>query len=221
MQSTLYEQLAAAQAIVKAHGDTQEKLSAALARSGAETRRLEALKKVAVDAAEHAAKIGALFHMGEATDKDVKAANEAAHDAMVTAGGADHAIKRLNREAELISERYHASHPAAVAAQEVCNQLRAHILLESTNEAAVKYRAAVTATHGALVHLLGHEEALKRTGTGSSFTPRYPHGLEVPAFPSLPAFAGNLGWSLVMPVGSLAAAADAVMRSLGTNGKPL
>lgn len=224
MQSNLREQLATAQATVKTHADNQKMLSTAQARAGNEARRLEAMKKVAVEAAEQAAQVGAAFHMGEATERDVKKANEAAHDAMVAAGGADHAIKRLNREAELISERYHASHPDAVAAQNVCNQIRAAILLESADEAAMTYLEKARAMRDALFELMAHGKALERVQESASFTQHYPQVVQVPSFPGLNAFKPNQQWQMALPVNDVAklmAAADAVMRKLGTDGKSL
>ena len=224
MQSSLYEQLAAAQATLKTHADTQQKLSQAQARAGTEIRRLEKLKVVAKEKAEAAAQVGARRLMGEATDKEAEDAAQAAHDALLEAAGVDHAVNRLNRESELVSERYQAAVPEAVAAQNVCNQIRVAILLESADEAAAVYLQAANAMRDALVTLLAHAKALERVQPNTAFTVQYPHSVDVPAFPTLNAFKPNPHWRMALPVGDaakLTAAADAVMRKLGTDGKPL
>ena len=215
MQSTLREQLAAAQAIVKTHADNQQKLAQAQARMGAEIRRLEKLKVAVKVAAEAAAQVGARRVMGEATDAEAEAASQAARDALMEAAGVDHAVQRLTRESELISERYLAAAPAAVPAQNACNQIRATILMESAEEAGAVYLKAANAMRDALVTLLAHAKALDGVQAGSSFAPHPTHWVRLPS---------NQHWQSDLPVADpakLAAAAGAVLRSLGTNGKPL
>ena len=215
MNTTLQEQLVAAQAEVKTHADEQTKLSQASAKIVTAIQAVEARKRAAHEATENAAQIGARRILGEASDRDAELANAAAAAARAAAAGADEAIAQLNRENELISARYQASVPRAAAAQNVCNQLRAAVITDAANCAAQEYMAAARAMADALVKLLAHARALDRIPNSSNFAPYRPQVVELPAFPGLKAFDGQAGHRLVIGVSDAATLdheANAVLR---------
>ena len=224
MPTTLKEQLAAACAAFKPHAEEQTRLSEASAKINAEIRRLQKLKRDAEEAAEHSAQVGARRLLGEATDEEAQAARDASEAASREAEGVDRALAQLNREHELVHVRYQAAVPQGVAAQNVCNQLRAAILMEEADRAAEEYVAAAKAMCDALVKVLGCSKAMERVPGGQGFAPRPVERVELPAFPALTTFRPSPHQSFVVAVGSpssVGEAADSVLRRLRAEGVQL
>jgi hypothetical protein len=221
MDNSLKEQLAAANAAFQPHVEEQTRLSEASRKIGDEIRRLQGLKREAEAAAEASAQVSARRHLGEATDAEADAARAEADRAAAEAEGADRAITQLNRENELVNARFQASIPQAAAAQNVCNQLRAAVLLEDADRAAVEYLESVQAMGAALVRLLGYSKALERIQGAQPFAQRVTERIELPAFPALAAFRPNPHGSFAMLFGdaaSVGAEADRVLRGLREEG---
>lgn len=217
MQTSLKEQLAAAQFEVRAQADVQKKLSEASAKIAAEIRRVGGLKRTADALTEEAAQVGARRILGEATDAEAEAANARAAQARADAAGADTVIAQLNRENELVSQRYQSVVPAAQVAQNVCNQIRAAMVRESAEAAAAEYVAAANALGLALRKVVAHAKALATIPEAGNFAPWTPAAVEVPAFPELAAFGGNPLRKLVIAVGNpdqVQAETSAILRSL-------
>jgi len=224
MENSLKEQLAVACAALKPHVEGQSLLSEASRKIASEIRRLQGVKQLADTAAEAAAQVSARRHLGEATDSEAEEARAAADAAAAEADGADRAIAQLNRENELVHARYQAAVPQGVAAQNVCNHLRAAILLEEADRAALEYIAAVKAMCESLVKVLGCSKAIERIPGVQGFAPRPVEHLTLPAFPSLASFRPSPHQSFVVNVGSIASvneAADEVTRRLRADGVQL
>ena len=221
MEHTLKEQLAAAHADVQRCGAEQQKLSAASATINNKIRELSALKEAVASAQEEAAQVSARRLIGEATDEEAADARHAADRAAGDAAGAERLIAQLQREAELIHERYMAAVPPGTAAQNVCNQLRASILLESADEAAVEYLEAVAVARDKLAKLFGHAKAMNRIHGAEPFVRYFHAALELPAFPMLRAFRPNPHNKLTLTVGlgsDVDAAADGIIGKLRDDG---
>lgn len=218
MDVTLSQQLSQAQAALKAQADDQNKMAKASGKITAEIRRITDLKRAAVDAAEAAAQVGARRLLGEATAAEAEDAKEAATNARFAAAGADEAIAQLNREAELVSQRYHATISGVTAAQNVCNQIQAAMIVESANASAAEYLATAQAMAAALLKLVAHAKALERIQGATTFAAWVPSTVEVPAFPGLDAFKGSPHHKLSLPVANdaqhLSAAVSAVLGSV-------
>jgi hypothetical protein len=195
MDKAIINNLKEAQAAAQAEVQALQGLSDASAKIQQGISEQRAIRAQAEAASTLAAELSAKRYFGEATDAEVAAATKAASDAGIQAQSAALIIEQLERQLEIINQRYATAHAVFQRAQANVNGCREAAVLGAADDVADEYIDAVVAARAALLRLLGHSKALEmvramlRPGqTVSGFTDRYVFEFPLPGF-TLPAFA--------------------------------
>lgn len=195
MDNAIINNLQAAITTAQAEAEGLQSLSDASAKIQKGINEQRAIAAAAESAATRAAELSAKRYFGEATDAEVKAATQAASDAGIQAQSAALVVEQLERQLQIVNDRYAAAHVGFQRAQDNVNGCREAAILNAADDVAGEYIDAIVAARAALLRLLGHSKALERVRAVrrpgeavTGFTDRYVFDFPLPGF-VLPAFA--------------------------------
>lgn len=227
MDNAIINNLQAAIAAAQAEADGLQSLSDASAKIQKGINEQRAIAAAAEAATTRAAELSAKRYFGEATDADVEAATKAANAAGVQAQSAALIIEQLERQLQIVNQRYSAAHAGFQRAQDFVNDCREAAILGAADDVAGEYIDAIVAARSALLRLLGHSKALesmramRRPGEAvSGFTDRYVFDFPLPGF-MLPAFATRRNELQAWTLDEVAKAGRAAVGELKAAGIPV
>ena len=227
MDKTIVKNLKEALNAAQTEAQGLQPLSDASAKIQQGINEQRAIQAQAEAATTRAAELSAKRYFGEATDAEVEAATKTANEARIQAQSAALNVEQLERQLEIVNQRYATAHAGFQRAQENANVCREAAILGAADDVASEYIDAVVAARAALLRLLGHSKALEMARTkhrpghpASGFTDRYIFEFPLPGF-ILPSFATRRDELQAWGMPDVTAAASEAAQELQAAGIPL